>query len=109
MQNGLFDLSGKIAIVTGAGANGGIGHAIAVGFARHGADIVAADIDETGAQATATEIEQLGRRAAPLACDISRAEQVAALFAAVDRAFGRVDILVNVPVCLPQPGPSRLS
>ena len=45
MHEGLFDLSGKIAVVTGAGANGGIGHTLALGFAHHGADIAVADID----------------------------------------------------------------
>ena len=50
-------------MVTGAGANGGIGHAIAVGFAQHGADVLVSDIDEAGATTTAEEIRQLGRRA----------------------------------------------
>jgi NAD(P)-dependent dehydrogenase (short-subunit alcohol dehydrogenase family) len=39
----LFDLSGKIAMITGAGANGGIGHALALGFSRYGATVIAAD------------------------------------------------------------------
>ena len=101
MSAPLFDLRGTVALVTGAGANGGIGHAIAVGLAQHGADIFVADVDEAGAEATVAEIHQLGRRSAMAVCDISSAEQVQALFAAVDRFFGCVDIHVNVPYAFP--------
>jgi NAD(P)-dependent dehydrogenase (short-subunit alcohol dehydrogenase family) len=101
MTANLFDLGGKVAVVTGAGANGGIGHAIALGLARHGADILVSDIDEPGAAATAAEVRALGRRAETAVCDISDPAQVAALFAALDSAFGRVDILVNVPYAFP--------
>jgi NAD(P)-dependent dehydrogenase (short-subunit alcohol dehydrogenase family) len=101
MAANLFDLSGKVAVVTGAGANGGIGHAIAVGFAQHGADVFVSDIDEPGAAATAAEIRQMGRRVEMAVCDVSSAEAVDALFAAVDGVFGRVDILVNVPYAFP--------
>jgi NAD(P)-dependent dehydrogenase (short-subunit alcohol dehydrogenase family) len=97
----LFDLSGKVAVVTGAGANGGIGHAIAVGLAQHGADVAVSDIDDEGAQTTAAEIQALGRRVSIAHCDISQQDDVAALFQAVDRDFGRVDILVNVPYVFP--------
>ncbi|HEX2173028.1 MAG TPA: SDR family NAD(P)-dependent oxidoreductase, partial [Dehalococcoidia bacterium] len=54
-------LTGKVAIVTGAGTGNGRG--IALGFAREGADIVAVDWIEESAQATAKEIEAIGRRA----------------------------------------------
>ena len=101
MVTDLFDLGGKVAVVTGAGANGGIGHAIAIGFAQHGADVFVSDIDEPGAAATAAEIQQMGRRVAMAVCDISSAAAVDALFAAVDGSFGRVDILVNVPYAFP--------
>ena len=101
MAPNLFDLSGKVAVVTGAGAGGGIGHAIALGFAENGADVFVSDIDEAGANTTAAEIRQLGRRAEVAVCDVSSPEQVAALFTAVDGAFGRVDIHVNVPYAFP--------
>jgi NAD(P)-dependent dehydrogenase (short-subunit alcohol dehydrogenase family) len=101
MQNMLFDLTGKIAVVTGAGANGGIGHAIALGFAQHGADVAVSDIDDTGVQTTAAEIQAVGRRAFVSHCDVAQPEEVTALFQAVDREFGRVDILVNVPYVFP--------
>jgi NAD(P)-dependent dehydrogenase (short-subunit alcohol dehydrogenase family) len=101
VPNNLFDLSGKVAVVTGAGANGGIGHAIAVGFARYGADVIAADIDEAGAKTTAEEIQALGRRTLAIYCDISKPEDVENLFVKVDESFGRIDILVNVPFAFP--------
>lgn len=101
MATTLFDLSGKVAVVTGAGANGGIGHAIAVGLAQHGADVAVSDIDEEGVRMTVAEIEALGRRADGILCDISSPQQVEAAFAAVDQSFGRVDILVNVPYAFP--------
>jgi len=101
MISKLFDLTGKVAVLTGAGAHGGVGHALAVGFARHGADIVAADIDEEGAKITAEEVQALGRKAIALRCDISKAHDVEDLFAEVDHQFGSIDILVNVPYALP--------
>jgi NAD(P)-dependent dehydrogenase (short-subunit alcohol dehydrogenase family) len=97
----LFDLQGKVALITGAGANGGIGHALALGFSRYGAEVVAADIDEAGAQQTAQEISDQGGRTAPYTCDISKPEQVNALFGWLDAQFGKIDILVNVPYTFP--------
>ena len=97
MSTNLFDLGGKVAVVTGAGANGGIGHAISIGLAGCGADLVVADIDDQGARTTGQEVEALGRRTLVVHCDISQPDEVEHLFAEVDRGFGRVDILVNVP------------
>ena len=95
MSGGKFDLHGKVALVTGAGANGGLGHAMAVGLAEAGADVAVSDIDAGGAAATGREIEALGRRTAVIICDNARREEIAAMFAAVDSAFGRIDILIN--------------
>ena len=101
ISNDMFDLSSKVAVVTGASANGGIGHALAIGFAKHGADIVVADIDDEGAKVTGQEVEALGRQALVINCDISKPDEVENLFEEVDRHFGRVDILVNVPFTFP--------
>jgi NAD(P)-dependent dehydrogenase (short-subunit alcohol dehydrogenase family) len=101
MHNPLFDLTGKVAVVTGAGAGGGIGHAIALGLAHHGAEVAVSDIDDAGAQTTGAEIQALGRQVEVSHCDISRPDEVTALFARVDQIFGRVDILVNVPYVFP--------
>jgi len=101
MTNNLFDLTGKVAVVTGAGAHGGVGHALAVAFAQHGADVAVSDIDDEGARITGEEIEALGRKALVVHCDISKLEDVDEFFAKVDESFGKVDILANVPYALP--------
>jgi len=101
MSKNLLDLTGKVAVVTGAGANGGVGHALAMGFAQHGADIVVADIDDEGAKITGEEIEALGRKTIVVHCDVSNPEDVETLFAEVDKHFGKADILVNIPFAMP--------
>ncbi|MCB0121375.1 MAG: SDR family oxidoreductase [Caldilineaceae bacterium] len=101
MNSNLFDITDKVAVVTGAGANGGIGHAIALGFAQQGAGVVVADIDDAGAETTGKEIRALGREVLVQHCDIAQPDDVTALFAAVDERFGQVDILVNVPYVFP--------
>jgi len=90
-----FDLTGKTALVTAASAKGGLGHAIALGLAEAGADVAVSDIDEDGAMITRREIEALGRRGAAIACDNGRREDIQALFIALDRSFGQIDILIN--------------
>src|SRR5688572_6568867 len=92
-MTGLFDLTGKVAVVTGAGL--GIGKGIALGLARHGADIVGCDIDDDALDKATAEIEALDRKTASLHADIGRSEDIDRLWALVDSSFGRVDILVN--------------
>jgi len=88
-----MELSGQVAIVTGAGR--GIGRATALELAGMGADIVVAELDQAGAERTASEVKGLGRRVSVVKTDVtSRAD----LKAMADRAraeFGRIDILVN--------------
>ena len=102
MSTTLFDLTERVAVVTGAGANGGIGHALALGLARSGADVVVADIDAEGADKTGEEIQALERRTLVVHCDISSPEEVERLFAEVDEHIGHVDILANVPFAFPE-------
>ncbi len=102
MTSGLFSLAGRAAVVTGAGANGGIGHAIAVGYARAGADLVICDIDAEGLARTAEELTAFGGLAAAELCDISKADEIEKLFAKADEVLGGVDILVNVPFTFPR-------
>ena len=101
LQGHLFDLRGKVALITGAGANGGIGHALALGFSRYGAQVIVADIDEAGAKITQQEIIDQGGQGMAYACDIANPEQVDALFGWIDQEVGPLDILVNVPYIFP--------
>src|SRR3954464_2808979 len=79
MSHHLFDLSGRMAFVSGAAS--GMGRQMSIGFAEAGADVVLADINSTGAQETSDEIEKLGRRAIPVTCDVSSVEQIRAAYA----------------------------
>ena len=94
MSHPLFDLSGRVALVSGAAQ--GIGRTMSIGFAEAGADVVLADLNEEGAERTAAEIEGLGRRALPVRCDVSEPDQIRSMFAQLDREFGRIDVLGNV-------------
>ncbi len=87
-------LAGKVALVTGAGR--GIGKEIALRLARDGADIVVNYSGSTaGAAETVQTIEQTGGKAVAVRADISRRDEVKAMFAEIDKAFGRLDIVVN--------------
>jgi NAD(P)-dependent dehydrogenase (short-subunit alcohol dehydrogenase family) len=90
-----FGLEGRVALVTGGGANGGIGHAVALALAHAGADVLVSDIDDTGASETAREVQGLGRRAVSIRADLGQPDDVLAMMAALDHEFARVDILVN--------------
>ena len=87
-------LEGKVALVTGASR--GIGRAIALDFARHGADVVVNYASRRdAAESVCASIRDLGRQALPLQADVAQAEDVARMAEAALAAFGRVDILVN--------------
>jgi NAD(P)-dependent dehydrogenase (short-subunit alcohol dehydrogenase family) len=86
-------VEGKVAIVTGGGAN--IGEACAKMLASHGASVAIADINEAGAQRVAAEIGEAGGTAIALKVDLGDEASVAAMVAAVVEEFGRIDILHN--------------
>jgi len=90
----LFDLSGRVALVSGAGS--GMGRAMATALAEAGADVMLAGRNLARLEKTAAEIEKLGRRAVPVECDVSQPEQIRRMFAQLDREFGRIDFLGNV-------------
>jgi NAD(P)-dependent dehydrogenase (short-subunit alcohol dehydrogenase family) len=79
-----------------------MGRAMAIGFAEAGADLMICDINTDGLRATAAHIQELGRRAVPVTCDITNIDQIRAMFAQLDREFGRIDVLGNVA------GPAQL-
>ncbi len=88
-----FDLTGKVAIVTGG--NGGIGLGIARGLARAGADIVIAARNEEKTAGALAEIEALGRVCLGVRCDVTRREDVDKTIEAALQKFDHVNILVN--------------
>jgi NAD(P)-dependent dehydrogenase (short-subunit alcohol dehydrogenase family) len=86
-------LSGKVALVTGAGT--GLGRGIAEELARAGADIAVAEIDPASADRAAAELADLGVRSRAYPTDVSKSAEVDAAFAATVRDLGRLDVVVN--------------
>ena len=98
----MYNLQGKVALVTGAAGAGGLGRAIALRLAREGADLVVNDLsEETGPRQglpdVVTDIEALGQRALPLYGDVSSATQVEHMVARAVDHFGRIDIWSTTP------------
>jgi NAD(P)-dependent dehydrogenase (short-subunit alcohol dehydrogenase family) len=90
-MNELFDLTGKVAIVTGASR--GLGRAMAVGLAGAGANVVVTDVLDTSE--TVEEIKKLGGKAIGIKADVSKKGDVERMVQQTIEKFGRVDILVN--------------
>jgi NAD(P)-dependent dehydrogenase (short-subunit alcohol dehydrogenase family) len=105
----MYDLGGKVAIVTGAGGRHGIGRAIATRLAQEGADVVVTDIERSveairpedrhagwqGLSSVVSEIEALGRQSLGLFSDVSDSVQVERMVGQTLQRFGHIDILVN--------------
>ena len=99
----MYSLEGKVAFVTGAGGEHGIGRGIALRLAQEGADVVVTDISAKpysdsawgGLRAVQAEIEALGCRALALTCDVADAASVESAMQGAIEALGRIDILVN--------------
>ena len=99
----MYDLTGKIAVITGAGGEHGIGRAIAMRLAKEGADVVVNDLTAnpkkssswSGLPSVVEEIEVLGRKAIAIEADISNSSQVDLLIQGAIQEFGHIDILVN--------------
>lgn len=103
----MYDFTGKVALVTGAGGKQGFGRAIANRLAKEGADVIVidkqkklnrvsdADSDWNGIDAVAAEIRGIGRKAEAIICDITRSNEVDLMVKDVIDRFSRIDILVN--------------
>jgi len=93
MNENQFDLSGKVALVVGAGR--GIGAGIATSLAQAGAAVTIADFDLALAQGMADEIAKTGRRTAAVQVDVRDPASVQAMIDAVAAQFGKLDVAVN--------------
>ncbi|MBP1629049.1 MAG: kduD [Holophagaceae bacterium] len=89
----LFDISGKVALVTGA--CGGLGAAVCRGLALNGADLVLCDMNKANLDELAEELRKLGRKVLPMACDITSEESVDAMVAEAMKEMGKIDVLFN--------------
>jgi NAD(P)-dependent dehydrogenase (short-subunit alcohol dehydrogenase family) len=95
MFHPLFDLSGRVALVSGAAQN--MGRAAAIALAEIGADLLITDINESALMATAETIRSLDRKVVAAVYDVWDEAQIRAMYSQLDREFGKVDIVVNIP------------
>jgi NAD(P)-dependent dehydrogenase (short-subunit alcohol dehydrogenase family) len=93
MSQSLFDLSGRVAVITGGTT--GLGYAISMGLAGAGADVVPSSRRLAQVEKVAAEIEAMGRRSLRVSSDVQDRASIQALHDAVLKEFGKVDILVN--------------
>jgi NAD(P)-dependent dehydrogenase (short-subunit alcohol dehydrogenase family) len=93
MPSNRFDLTGKVAIVTGSAR--GIGRAIAIGFAEQGADLIIADILFPQAEKVAEEIKSLGRKTKAIKVDMAKLDEIQQLVKETLNHFKKIDVLVN--------------
>lgn len=92
MDLGLKD---KVALITGAGSQIGMGKAIALTLAKEGCDVIVTDINLEGAQKTAAEIKSLGRKVMAIKADVTKTAEVNDMVKTALAEFGKIDILVN--------------
>ncbi|HAD58262.1 MAG TPA: short-chain dehydrogenase [Planctomycetaceae bacterium] len=104
MTNAMFDLSGRVAVVSGAAQ--GMGRATGIAVAEAGADVVLVDKNLQGAEDTAQVAQAAGRRVLVTSTDVSDPDAINSLFARVDQEFGRLDFLGNIAgdghLCAPE-------
>src|SRR6202046_3855131 len=97
MSENLFDLSGQVALVTGASR--GLGQYFARALARAGADLILTSRKPADLAAIVSEIEALGRKVLPIELDVRNQESIERMAAATEAHFGQVHILVNNAGC----------
>jgi NAD(P)-dependent dehydrogenase (short-subunit alcohol dehydrogenase family) len=100
----LFDLSGRVALITGAGV--GFGEAIALGFAEYGCAISACDLNLENPERTAERVRRIGGRAIALKADVAVPADITAMVDATVSQLGGIDILVNC-AGIPQHDPAE--
>lgn len=93
MKENLFDLTGKVALVTGASR--GIGESIARLLAAYGAEVIVSSRKIDGCEAVASSIRDAGGKATAMACHVGEMAQIEATFENIKSTYGRLDILVN--------------
>jgi NAD(P)-dependent dehydrogenase (short-subunit alcohol dehydrogenase family) len=93
MTDSLFDISGRIALVSGASR--GIGEAIARLLAQHGASVIVSSRKQEDCEAVAASIREAGGKAEAFPCHVGRMEDIAAIFEHIRGTHGRLDICVN--------------
>jgi NAD(P)-dependent dehydrogenase (short-subunit alcohol dehydrogenase family) len=94
MSHALFDLHGRVALISGAAS--GLGRSMAGALAAAGADLLLVDRNTAGVERAAEEIHQPGQRVEPATADVSDPAQIEALFSRLDQVFGKIDFLANV-------------
>lgn len=92
-KTNLFDLAGKVSLVTGAGS--GLGRVFCEAMAEHGSDVVCSDINRVWAEETAGMIAKYGVKTVIVKADVAKQSEVKALFKKADREFGKLDVLIN--------------
>jgi len=93
-MSNIFDLSGKVAIVTGGA--GGIGKTLSIGLAQNGADVVVTSRTLSKLEPVAAEIKALGKKSLAIACDVTDEQSVNNMVDQVVKEFSHIDLLVNV-------------
>ena len=93
MSTNYFDLTGKVALVTGGSR--GLGYQMVKAFAQHGADVFITSRKLETCEKVAAEVQSLGRKAATYACNVANWHELDGMVDAAYAAFGKVDILVN--------------
>ncbi len=88
-------LKDKVAIVTGAASSIGMGRAIALAYAKEGANVTVCDVKHEGVKERAKEIEEMGQKALAVKTDVSKSSDVSELVEKTVKTFGKVDIMVN--------------
>ena len=92
-KTNLFDLTGKVSLVTGAGS--GLGRVFCEAMAENGSDVVCSDINKAWAEETAHMIAKYGVKTVVVKADVAKQSEVKALFKKADQEFGKLNVLIN--------------